>query len=103
MDVPLAKPKTGLMINPLNLKNKGYGVNFGLEFDAGGQKRVLVDHGHKLGFDDAWVRSQQTQPVDTRGCNDCSIGRVPQTTPQRGDLQRDFVCQRKEAEQWVGL
>src|SRR2546429_629421 len=24
MDVPLAKPKTGLMINPLNLKNKGF-------------------------------------------------------------------------------
>ena len=58
---------------------------------------------HKLGFDDALIRSDKPELVDSRRADNRSIGRIPQRAGQGRNLRSDIHRERQTLEGWIGL
>lgn len=64
--------------------------------------RRLLDHGDKLGFNDALIRGHQPEAVNTRCSSNGTVGGVAQNTQGR-DVDSHLISQRKEAKNRIGM
>jgi hypothetical protein len=64
---------------------------------------ILVEYRDKLGIYNPLIERQQAKPVDARGGDDGSIGRILQRASDRRNFHCDFVRKRQNLEKWISL